>query len=52
LLVILVIINAGPYQLPRRLLDGLQWTLLGTLVLSGGHYVLLWGRKALYKAKR
>lgn len=47
LLVILVIFNAGLYQLPNWLLATIQWLLLSTLILSGGHYVYLWGRKAV-----
>lgn len=50
LLVILVIIDAGPYQLPRMLLDSIQLLLLITLLLSGGHYVYLWAQKA-HKSK-
>ncbi|KOR33461.1 CDP-alcohol phosphatidyltransferase [Achromatium sp. WMS3] len=49
LLVILVIIDAGIYTLPRIFLDSLQWILLVTLILSGSHYVFLWGHRALYK---
>jgi len=49
LLVILATADAGPYPLPRHLIDGLQWLLLGTVLASGGHYVYVWSRKAAAK---
>lgn len=49
LLVILVVTDAGPYPLPDPLLEGLQWALLSTVLLSGGHYVVVWSRKAAAK---
>lgn len=51
ILVITVILDAGIYSLPRILIDGLQWLLLSTLILSGGHYVYLWGSKAMINRK-
>lgn len=47
MLVILIIIDAGIYSLSYWLLVSIQWLLLCTLILSGGHYVYLWGRKAV-----
>jgi cardiolipin synthase len=49
LLVILVTADAGPLPLPDRLLTGLEWLLLATLLGSGGHYVVAWSRKAAQK---
>lgn len=48
-LVIAVILDASIYSLSRVLIDCLQWLLLTTLILSGGHYVYLWGSKAINK---
>jgi len=48
-LVILVTADAGPYPLPRHLINGLQWLLLGTVLTSGGHYIYVWSRKAALK---
>jgi cardiolipin synthase len=50
LLVILVTMNAGPLPLPSLLLSVVQWALLATIVLSGGHYVVVWSAKALAKS--
>jgi len=47
LLVILVMLNAGPLPLPQILIDILQWSLLVTIVVSGTHYVIVWSRKAI-----
>jgi len=47
LLVILVMLHAGPFPLPHLLITSLQWCLLATIVVSGAHYVLVWSRKAL-----
>jgi cardiolipin synthase len=49
LLVILVVADAGPLPLPDALLEGLEWLLLGTVLVSGGHYVFTWSRKAAAK---
>jgi cardiolipin synthase len=47
LLVILVMLNAGPLPLPPPLIDTLQWSLLATVLISGLHYVVVWSRKAM-----
>jgi cardiolipin synthase len=47
LLVILVMLNAGPLALPPGLIDALQWCLLATILVSGVHYVVVWSDKAL-----
>lgn len=49
MLVILVTMNAGPQPVPGLVLDALQWSLTTTLLVSGGHYVYAWTRKALEK---
>lgn len=49
LLVILVIMHAGPYPLSVELLNALEWALLGTILWSGGQYVFVWSRKAAQK---
>jgi cardiolipin synthase len=48
LLVILVMLDAGPFPLPDVLITGLQWCLLATILVSGVHYVVVWSRKALH----
>ncbi|MFZ0788231.1 MAG: CDP-alcohol phosphatidyltransferase family protein [Chromatiaceae bacterium] len=45
-LVILVIMDAGPIPLPRTLIDALIWACLATVVVSGVQYVWVWGRRA------
>ncbi len=47
LLVILVMTDAGPFPLPRMLIDASQWLLLFTVLASGAHYIYVWGRKAM-----
>jgi len=47
LLVILVMLNAGPLALPAALIEALQWCLLTTILVSGVHYVVVWSRKAM-----
>jgi cardiolipin synthase len=45
-LVILVILDAGVYPLPRPLIELLIWSSFATVVLSGVQYVWVWSRKA------
>jgi len=52
LLVVLVIADAGPMQLPGALLEGLIWTCLATVSISGVQYVWIWSRKTLEKGWR
>jgi len=47
LLVILVVTDAGPFPMPRLLIESLQWLLLFTVLASGAHYVYVWSRKAM-----
>ena len=49
LLVILVVMHAGPYPLPLALLETLEWAVLATIIWSGGQYVYVWSRKAAQK---
>ena len=52
LLVVLVIMDAGPLPLPDALISGLIWGCLATVVVSGTQYVWVWGRKALRAGAR
>ena len=45
-LVVLVIMDAGPIPLPAALIEALIWACLMTVVVSGVQYVWVWGRKA------
>jgi cardiolipin synthase len=45
-LVILVIMDAGPIPLPDTLIEALIWACLATVVVSGVQYVWVWGRRA------
>jgi cardiolipin synthase len=47
LLVLAVVMNAGPFQLPDMLIQGLIWFTFTTTVASGANYVWVWGRRAL-----
>jgi len=46
LLVVLVIMDAGPFPLPELLIQSLVWGCLATVLVSGAQYVWVWGRKA------
>ncbi|NKN32567.1 CDP-alcohol phosphatidyltransferase family protein [Marichromatium bheemlicum] len=46
LLVVAVIMDAGPYPLPEVVILSLVWGCLATVVVSGTQYVWVWGRKA------
>ena len=46
LLVVLVIMDAGPVPLPGPLIETLTWACLVTVAVSGIQYVWVWGRKA------
>lgn len=46
LLVVLVIMGAGPIGVPDGLIEVLVWACLVTVVVSGVNYVWVWGRKA------
>jgi cardiolipin synthase len=46
-LLVLVITDAGPLPVPDVLIEVLIWFCLTTIVLSGGQYVWVWGRKAV-----
>ena len=48
-LVVLVIMNAGPFPLPPQVIPVLIWACLATVVVSGLQYVLIWSRKAASK---
>ena len=52
LLVILVMVDAGPLPLPGVLIEALQWLLLATILISGVHYVAVWSRKAMRAGSR
>ncbi len=52
LLVILVMLSAGPLPLPDIMITSLQWCLLTTILVSGVHYVAVWGRKAMRAESR
>jgi cardiolipin synthase len=45
-LVVLVILDAGVFPLPRPLIVALVWACLATVVVSGVQYVWVWSRKA------
>lgn len=45
-LVILVILDAGVYPLPRPLIEVVIWSSFITVVVSGVQYVWVWSRKA------
>lgn len=47
LLILAVVMNAGPFQLPEQLVQGLIWFTLCTTIASGGNYIWVWGRRAL-----
>jgi len=47
LLVLAVVMNAGPFQLPDALIQSLIWFTFATTVASGANYVWVWGRRAL-----
>lgn len=46
LLVVLVIMDAGPLPLPDGAIAILVWTSFVTVLISGTQYVWIWGRKA------
>lgn len=48
-LVVLVIMDAGPIPLPGPLIEALVWACLTTVVVSGIQYVWVWGRKARFE---
>ena len=52
LLVILVVCDAGPFDLPDFLIQVLVWTTLATTLLSGVDYVVVWNRLARSKGWR
>ncbi len=52
LLVILVMLNAGPLPLPDVMITSLQWCLLVTILVSGVHYVAVWSGKAMRKDRK
>jgi cardiolipin synthase len=52
LLVILVVADAGPLDLPGPLVQVLVWATLATTVLSGVDYVVVWNRLARSKGWR
>jgi cardiolipin synthase len=47
LLLVAIIMDAGPYPLPAALLLTLIWASFLTVVVSGLQYVWIWGRKAI-----
>ncbi|NCA68740.1 MAG: CDP-alcohol phosphatidyltransferase family protein [Sphingobacteriia bacterium] len=52
LLVVMVIMNAGPISLPSGLIASMVWVCLLTVVVSGSEYVWIWGRKARVRGWR
>ena len=52
LLVILVVCDAGPLDLPDSLIQVLIWATLATTILSGVDYVVVWNRLARSKGWR
>lgn len=46
MLVISVVCDAGPLPLSDWLVDGLMWAVVGTTLLSGVSYVVVWTRRA------
>ncbi len=49
LLLVLVITDAGPMQVPDGVLEILTWACLVTVLISGTQYVWIWSRKAAEK---
>ncbi len=49
LLIVLVITDAGPMQLPDWVIQTLIWACLATVIVSGTQYVWIWTRKAVDK---
>lgn len=49
ILVIAVVMNAGPFLLPEMVIDVLIWFTLATTIASGVNYIWVWGRRALEK---
>ena len=49
ILVILVIMDAGPFPLMPQIIPVITWACLATIVVSGLQYVLIWSRKAASK---
>lgn len=49
LLVMLVIMDAGPLLLPGGVIQALIWACVMTVIVSGSQYVWIWSRKAAKK---
>ncbi len=49
LLVLAVVMNAGPLQLPELLIQGLIGLTFITTIASGVNYIWVWGRRAIEK---
>jgi cardiolipin synthase len=52
LLVVMVIMDSGPFPLPAALIETTIWVCLVTVVVSGAQYVWIWGRKARMRGWR
>lgn len=51
-LVVMVIMAAGPFRLPEGLIETMIWACFATVVVSGAQYVWIWGRKARQRGWR
>ncbi|UHD16698.1 CDP-alcohol phosphatidyltransferase family protein [Thiocapsa bogorovii] len=51
-LVVMVIMAAGPFRLPEGLIEAMIWACFMTVVVSGAQYVWIWGRKAQLRGWR
>ena len=47
LLVLVIVLHAGVYQLPDMVIQSIIWAVLATTVTSGLHYVYTWSRRAI-----
>ena len=47
LLVLVVVFSLGAYTLPGVLLDGCEYIVAATVILSGINYIWVWGRRAV-----
>ncbi|EGV19051.1 CDP-alcohol phosphatidyltransferase family protein [Thiocapsa marina] len=52
LLVVMVIMAAGPFSLPGGLIETMIWACFVTVVVSGAQYVWIWSRKARLRGWR
>ncbi len=50
--VLVVVVHLAGFPAPHWLVQTLQWLVVASTLVSGFHYVWLWGHKALSQAKR